>query len=55
MRKNLLGIAVAFLLLYFSGCTSNQNQVSAPTSPEQLGYAIDQQQIPQVVMEDSLF
>ena len=55
MRKNLLGIAVAFLLLCFSGCTSNQNQVSAPTSPEQLGYTIDQQQIPQVVMEDSLF
>ena len=52
MRKNLLGIAVAFLLLCFSGCTSNQNQVSAPTSPEQLGYTIDQQQIPQVVMED---
>lgn len=55
MRKNLLGIAVAFLLLCFSGCTSNQNQVSAPTSPEQLGYTIDQQQIPQVVMEDSVF
>ena len=42
-------------VLSLSGCTSNQNQVSAPTSPEQLGYTIDQQQIPQVVMEDSVF
>lgn len=42
-------------VLSLCGCTSNQNQVSAPTSPEQLGYTIDQQQIPQVVMEDSLF
>lgn len=42
-------------VLSLCGCTSSQNQVSAPTSPEQLGYTIDRQQIPQVVMEDSLF
>ena len=38
MKKQLLSLIVLVVVLCLTACTANQNQVSKPTSPENLGY-----------------
>lgn len=55
MKKQLLSLIVLVVVLCLTACTINQNQVSKPTSPENLGYSISQEKISQTVLEDSEF
>ena len=55
MKKQLLSLIVLVVVLCLTACTANQNQVSKPTSPENLGYSISQEKISQTVLEDSEF
>ena len=53
MKKQLLSLIVLVVVLCLTACTANQNQVSKPTSPENLGYSISREKISQTVLEDS--
>lgn len=55
MKKQLLSLIVLVVVLCLTACTANQNQVSKPTSPENLGYSISREKISQTVLEDSEF
>lgn len=55
MKKQLLSLIVLVVVLCLTACTANKNQVSKPTSPENLGYSISQEKISQTVLEDSEF